>query len=248
MAITHQSGFPASLDGTNQATLAITPVAIGDLIVVAGRIAANVTVTGISGAGTGSWALVKDGYDATDTRYMYLWAGVATATGATTLTVTFSSTPGQLVEVAADSFNSGLGAGTTWIGSPADTLLHGTTDTSSPLPYPSLTPTSNGLYWGYIRTSNGHFHHPSQGLLSLLQRQQVTRSVITLIAFPAHRTSQRAPDANPNNYDSVAAIFVPSSGLNLTADSTGQTLATAGGGTVTLTSIPNTLTLRIAIG
>lgn len=152
MAITRQTGFPKDASGTSLTTLAVTNIAVGDLLTVSGRILANNPVTNVTGGGANAsgWSKVGDGWDGTT--YVYLWACTIGATGAQTITVTFTNT-GTANHIAADSWSSGLGTTTVWTAENLNRTQ--TTASSATVTYPSLTPLTNlSLYWGYGREAS----------------------------------------------------------------------------------------------
>jgi hypothetical protein len=146
-----------------ETTLGVSPTAVGDVFVAAVRVFSDpFTVTSMSGGGVTTWNRIAgpetDTYPG-DPSNREIWLGRITATGAATITVTYSSTPTVLTEIMAQQFHSTLGASALWglVGTEWDLL--NSTSTAAPLG-PSLTATVSGqLYWCHMTfeqtSSNG---------------------------------------------------------------------------------------------
>ena len=152
MAITEQTGFPAGSAnlGSSPATLAVTTVAVGDLLICAGRVQISATGTmtsSVSGGGVTNWTQAVDLLDTTVLRYLYLWWGTVSTTGAGTISVTISGTATiGGIRVVADSFTAPSQA---WTLDAAANISNSVSSTT--LTLPTLTPTKSSLemYWGY---------------------------------------------------------------------------------------------------
>jgi hypothetical protein len=132
--------------GTNQATQAITPNAIGDLETVAVECATTgVTVTGVSGGDVTTWNLVT--HNTSGVSIAYLYQGVVTSTGAGTITASYSGTPGATCELAAEEFASNIGSSTIWS---VNATSAATGSSGTAITFPSENATQNGqMYLGY---------------------------------------------------------------------------------------------------
>ena len=138
----------SSYTGTT-ATLNVTPVNVGDVMVVAVRpFSPTITATGVAGGGATTWTKIEQHTDGTDGVDSELWMGPVTAAGASTITVTFTGNlTGIIVELAAQEFASGLGALTTW-GTDGSGFLVPAASTN--ITFPSLTASGTAeLYVGY---------------------------------------------------------------------------------------------------
>lgn len=102
-------GF-GSAQGTNQATVGVTTVQVGNLVVLTLREPSAVTVTGVSGGNVTGWTHVVT--EAGVGRTIEQWYGVVNATGAATITVTYSGTPGGSCDLAADEYQCSVAC--TW--------------------------------------------------------------------------------------------------------------------------------------
>jgi trimeric autotransporter adhesin len=138
---------------TNLATLSVTPHFVGDLMILAVMIrSTSSSVQSVSGGGVSTWHNVTGYTSAANGVRTEIWEGKATSTGSTNITTTYSSTPGNSVELAAQEFNDSLGATTNWL-----VIASGTDDnaSSTTTTYPSLTATQSGqLYWGFTYAAN----------------------------------------------------------------------------------------------
>ncbi len=112
----------------------------------------SATVSSVAGGGASGWTMDQQSGDffgptQHDTE---IWHGKVSSTGASDITVGFSSSLGAStnVDVFAQEFTAGLGSGTTWT---YDTGGHlDNTTASTEVDYPSLAPATSGeLYFGY---------------------------------------------------------------------------------------------------
>ena len=134
-------------------TLAVTPQSVGDVLVVfAHSPVTTSSVSSVSGGGVTTWTkgVAFVGSIGAEEE---IWFGKVTATGASTVTFTWSaSVSGHTMEYGAQEFSAGLGAGTTWALDKSGTL-NGASSTS--VPFPTLTAASAGeLYFGYSTVAN----------------------------------------------------------------------------------------------
>ena len=143
---------------TSQGSFNITPVNVGDLLVVFTKVGIGTNyVTGVSSAGTTGWTQILANW--TDTNgtphTQNAWMGKVTAAGATTLTLTFNSSIGSTaVELLCQEFSYGVGSGAVFT---ADVTSHANNGAANYHTWPTLTPTySNGeLFVGYARVVAG---------------------------------------------------------------------------------------------
>ncbi len=92
-------------------TLAVSPKALGDLLVVLVKVdSGTAKATSVSGGGVGSWSLATT-YAGYANHQFSIWTGVVTSTGAATITVGFSaSVSGIEVGLEGQEFSSALGS------------------------------------------------------------------------------------------------------------------------------------------
>lgn len=135
--------------GNGVTTLADAPAALNDLMLLYSSPSnGNGTVSSISGGGVTTWTKVTStqGGSGSGTTTIDMWRGIVTATGASTITVTFGGTVGNPNEIAAQEFSTGSTSGS-WVVDSSGTLYN---TSSTTVTYPSLTPqSSKDLYAGY---------------------------------------------------------------------------------------------------
>lgn len=148
MTITAVGSFAAA-GSTTQSTLAVSPTAIGDIFCLATTVnISSKSVTGCTGGGVTTWNSVLGPYSSTTNNVnLRLWYGVITATGASTITITFSAALGtDGGELVAQQFHSSLPGGG-WAVDTSNTLEN---SASTTVTFPSLTPVTSGeIYYGY---------------------------------------------------------------------------------------------------
>lgn len=144
---------------TGQATVPLTTVNVGDLVVVDVVIFGNITINAVTGGNTSWGSTFGPGYNATLNVTAVQMIGVTTAAGAANITLTFSASIGTTkVQRTITQLTAGLGAGTHWywdFGSQANaastTLTYPTGMLATPLGlgYPPSAPTGPFAYVGY---------------------------------------------------------------------------------------------------
>ena len=97
-------------------TLSVSPTTIGNILVVAiGTLGSNFPITSVSGGGVTTWKLVNYGANVSSglsRNGSYVYLGIITSTGSTTITVT-PRTAGIIQGIAAQEFSESS-AGGTW--------------------------------------------------------------------------------------------------------------------------------------
>lgn len=134
-------------NGNNLTTLSVSPVNVGDLMLLWVSAGNNSAVSSLSGGGVTSWSLVTYINGASGVNRLELWRGVVTTAGASTITLAYAGgNGGNGVELAATEFTMNSTSGT-WIVDNSGTLA---TATGTVVYYPSLTPSyQKDLYVGY---------------------------------------------------------------------------------------------------
>ncbi len=183
-------GSYTSAHNTGVTTLAVSPVNVGDVLVLAARASSGTTtVSSVSGGGVSAWTRLSQHTDATDVVDDELWMGPVATTGPSTVSVTFSaSVTGTLVELVAQEFSSGLGASTTWTagGSGAQNNT-----SSTKVAFPSLTPTGSAeLYVGYGYVANSGTTGSTAGV-----SYDVLPTTANFFVFDTNVSSALAPSA-----------------------------------------------------
>lgn len=155
-------GSLAYISGTAQATLAVTPVNVGGVLVLGTEVAsATISITSIAGGGVTTWTKLVGPYTLpTNSRNMELWFGPITSSGASTITITRSaSVAGLRVDIGAQEFVSSLGTSAVWA---ADGSGGTSTGTSVMIQFPTLTPSGpRRLYFGYEVIDGGVGANPA---------------------------------------------------------------------------------------
>ncbi|HTT85960.1 MAG TPA: IPT/TIG domain-containing protein, partial [Acidimicrobiales bacterium] len=149
-SITAVGGF-SSKTGTALTTLAVTPAAAGDVLVVFAEAATTGTVSSVTGGGVASWTkAVQFSANGVDTE---IWFGKVTTTGSSTVTFAWSSSlSGHSAEYGDQEFSAGLGSSTVWALDKSGTKNNAS---STSVALPALTPTGAGeLYFGYGEVAN----------------------------------------------------------------------------------------------
>ncbi len=135
-----------NISGSDVTSISVSPVSVGDLMIIYSHATNNVSINSISGGGVTTWTKITSGSNGTTAGTVEMWRGVVTTVGASTITVTYSSTPGTN-ELATEEFTM-HSANSTWAIDNSGFNYNTTTSTS--VNYPSLTPTnSSELYTGY---------------------------------------------------------------------------------------------------
>jgi hypothetical protein len=149
------AGTLASNAAAALTTLAHTNNTAGNVLVLGTKISSlTITVSSVTGGGATGWAKVA-GPQNDGSRAQELWAGTVSATGAQTITVTWSSSnAGINTDLDCQEFASSLGAGAVWTRDTEGWVLGATSTT---ITYPTLAPaiTSPELYVGQVRIPSG---------------------------------------------------------------------------------------------
>ena len=137
--------------GSAVTSLSISPSNVGDLLLFTSHSANNVSVSSVSGGGVTTWSKTTSGSNGTNAGSVELWRGVVTTAGVSSITVTYSATPGTN-ELAVEEFTM-HSTNSTWAIDSSGVNFNTTTSTT--VSYPSLTPTNSGeLYSGYAWATN----------------------------------------------------------------------------------------------
>ena len=147
-------GALVNKSGIDMTTLRVSAQHAGDLLVLAVKVSSPiVTASSVSGGGVTRWTRVEGPYAGYGGYDLEIWTGVVSATGASTITVSFL---GQLHLVytgfAAQEFSSSAGTSTTW---GTETRGGISNVSSTTITFPKLTPGGLGeLYFGYDADAN----------------------------------------------------------------------------------------------
>lgn len=210
----------AEWDSNNTNTVSVSPSTIGDEMVLATQIpTAGVSVSSISGGGVANWIKVVTSANNATVHRVELWVGTVTSTGSSTITVTYSSSPGA-EEIAATEFTAaGVNASTSWGIESSNSLLNSSSSTT--VTYPSATAVNGSeLYVGYAQVQNPPATAGSTTNFSYIQTS-TQHNMITYDTSLAANTAYQ-PTANQNSagqsntVDAVLTAFVTSTSINNT--------------------------------
>ena len=209
-------GSLANGAGTGVTTLAVTPQHAGDLLALAVKVgSASVTASTVSGGGVATWARAEDytGYSGTD---LEIWTGTVTTTGASTLTVGFSTSVSAIYTGLAAQEFAGLGAGTVW---GIDTGAGVSNASSATVTFPKLTPAGAGeLYFGYAAVANTASAGATTGFTYATTADGDVAAYDTAVSAAAQPTATQSPAG----LSGAAAVLI-------TASSSASTLPTVTG-------------------
>jgi hypothetical protein len=138
-------------------SLTISPTTIGDLVVAAVINQGGTSVASLSGGGVTTWTRVGTPWtdpEATPS-VMEIWWGVVTATGSSSISVTWNAAVGaHYNEITVQDFHSSLNGIGTWAAeSPGGTISNKTNASSATVTYPAVTTTQPAeVYVGYAST------------------------------------------------------------------------------------------------
>lgn len=150
-----QVGSLKTNSGTAISTLAVTPVTVGNLLVVAGGVkSATIHYTTLSGGGVTTWThLVGPFVGTSGTWSQDMWMGVVTTAGSSTITFSASGAlTGLTTGMEAQEFTVNNSA-VTWA---LDTTGTSSNTASTTLTFPSMTPALSGeIYMGMCASAGG---------------------------------------------------------------------------------------------
>lgn len=122
-------------------TVAVTPGAVGRIILVFSANAVTTTTATIADSATNTWAAVEVKFTQTGLGAAYAWYAVANGSGSTTITVTWSSNSGSFMLMLVDVFSGN--------DTVAPLSAHNKASGASGAPTGTVTPADdNCLIWG----------------------------------------------------------------------------------------------------
>ena len=161
MTINQAAGAFTNNFGVNLATLAVTNVTIGDYRLVSVEISSvSFTATGVSGGGVTTWTKIVEGTE--NTNYLAVFGGVVTATGAQTISVTYSSVPGVNCELWSSELVWSGGVPSSWTPRASGVLAN---TSSTTVTFPSLVSASgtDQAYFGFCSVTGNAIAGSSSG-------------------------------------------------------------------------------------
>jgi hypothetical protein len=144
---------------TTATTLAVSPVAIGDVMVLFCLTTSSTNnLSTVTGGGVGTWARVMGPTANAGTgtaERVEIWIGATTAVGAATITLAWTTAIGTTGRTfACKELTSGGGAGTVWAADGSGGSSANTTSSAN-VTYPTLTPAGlNRAYVGFAYVQN----------------------------------------------------------------------------------------------
>jgi uncharacterized repeat protein (TIGR02543 family) len=205
--ISEAAGFPVAHEAQGVNTLTVNPQHVGDLLIFQSQIhSQGVTITGVTCPETGTWQLAQryvDGVNGVITEE--IWWALATGTGSTTITATYSGDISAIIpgpELVSDSFTST---------NPGWSVVSGNgtaASTTTAITFPSVTsgPAASQLYWGYVESTGTASSGATTGFTytPTAQGNLITSNAGLSPATPYAPTATESPATNNT---SIAAIF-----------------------------------------
>jgi hypothetical protein len=230
-------GSLASKAGTDVTSLAVSPQHVGDLMVLFAKASqAGVSLSSISGGGVSTWtrAISYSGYANHD---LEMWTGEVSMTGASPITVKFSSSVASThTGLAAQEFSASAGVNSVWNVDTSGGISNAATTTVT---FPKLTPSgSDELYFSYAVVANTASAGKTSGYA------YSTTSDGDVAAYDVNVSSVQQPTAtqSPTGVSGAIAVLIAAQGTttpSVTAvTSVSPTSGSTSGGTaVTVTGI-----------
>jgi hypothetical protein len=146
VVIQRAATFPVNSESVMNSSITVNPQKVGDLMILSDQLhSTSVDVTAVSGGNSGKWYLAEQFIDTPNTLTFQVWYAVATGTGSSKITLTYSAKTTLPVELIADSFTSSLAV--TW-----NVVASGgvSNASSTSVVFPTLRSGSapGELYWG----------------------------------------------------------------------------------------------------
>jgi hypothetical protein len=146
VVIQRAATFPVNSESAMNSSITVNPQKVGDLMILSDQLhSTSVDVTAVSGGNSGTWHLAEQFVDTPNILTFQVWYSVATGTGSSSITLTYSATTTLPVELIADSYTSSSAANWNVVAS------NGVSNASSTsVVFPTLTSgsTPSELYWG----------------------------------------------------------------------------------------------------
>jgi hypothetical protein len=146
IVIQRAATFPVSSESAMNSSITVDPQKVGDLMILSDQLhSTSIDVTAVSGGNSGTWQLAEQFVDTANSLTYQVWYAVATSTGSSTITLTYSAATTLAVELIADSFTSSRP--TTWSVAAGGGVSN---SSSTTVLFPSLTSGAapGELYWG----------------------------------------------------------------------------------------------------
>ena len=198
--------FPVNTQSLGGTTITVNPQKVGDLIIFDSQIGSqSITVTGVSCPKTGAWHLAKRYLDTVNHAITEeMWWAVATSTGSTQITPTYSASVASLSpELVSDSFTTS--SPSTWSLVGANGAAAAATTSIS---FPSVTSGASApqVYWGYAESTQTALSGSTAGFTySSTAEGNLITSDVALGSNTAYAPTARETPVSNNT--SIGAIF-----------------------------------------
>ncbi len=204
--VTEAATFPIAVESLGLSTLTVNLQKVGDLVIFQSHFhTQSITVTGVTSPKTGAWQLAQRYVDTKNGAITEeIWWAVATSTGSTTITATYSASVAALSpELISDSFTSSVPS--TW------SFVSGggaAASSTTAIAFPSVTSgaAANQVYWGYAQSTQTASRGSTPGFT---YTPTASGNLITFNDALSSNTAY-APTASESpisNNSSIAAIF-----------------------------------------
>ncbi|HET6874934.1 MAG TPA: IPT/TIG domain-containing protein [Acidimicrobiales bacterium] len=193
-------GSLANSAGTGTSSVSVRPAAAGDAWLVTVKISSStVTVASLSGGGAASWTRIGSFEDSTG-HDIETWMGTIATTGASAISVTYTSANTVDDELTAQEFSSAYGSSSTWS---VDTTGGQSNPASVTIASPSLTAAGNGeLYLGYSRSPQQAFAGSTPGFT------YDPTADGNMVLYDTNASGTLAPTCSQSSADPSAAVAV----------------------------------------
>jgi len=210
----------AAWDANNTTSVTVAPSTIGDEMVMTTQIpTSGVTVTNVSGGGVTNWNKVIANAGNGTVNRVEMWVGTVTSIGSTSLTVTYSSSPGANEITATEFTAAGVNASTSWGIESSAAQLNSTSSTT--VTYPNATAVNGSeLYIGYAQVQNPPATSGSTSGFSYIQTSTQHNMLTYNTSLSANASYQPTATQNStgqsNTIEAVLTAFVTSTSINNT--------------------------------
>ena len=231
-------GSLAQFEGAGISTLSVNPQHAGDSFVLAVQLnTSGVSVTGVSGGGATWHKLTNAGSNPV----AELWLGTVAATGASTITVTYSgSVTSTYIDLEAQEYTNGAGSTTTWS---QDVVGSSNNPSSTVVNFPTFTPSAaRELYAGFAVVSQTGLAGTTSGFTyDVTSPAPSVSSVSPNTGSTAGGTSLTVTGTNFTGATAVKFGSVAATSFSVTSSTTATAVSPAGtAGTVDVTvTTPN---------
>ena len=205
-AVSVAATFPVNTEVLGGTSITVNPQKVGDLVVFDSQIhSQSITVTAVSSPKTSTWHLAKRYLDpVNDAITEEMWWAVATSTGSTQITATYSASIAALSpELVSDSFTPSSAATWSFV---AGNGAAATATTS--IAFPSVTSSAAGaqVYFGYAESTQTALAGSTTGFsYSPTAEGNLTTSDVNLSPNTVYAPTAKETPVSDNT--SIGAIF-----------------------------------------